>query len=63
MYKVAAQHRVIAINDIENADELDRNFMARWPLLEYLELEAGWALRTYESFLEDSKSGFKDPLP
>lgn len=60
MYKVAAQRRVIAIIDIENADELDRNFMARLPLREYLELEAVWALRTYESFLDDCKSGFED---
>jgi hypothetical protein len=63
MYKVAAQRRVIAIIDMENADELDRNFMARLPLREYLELEAVWALRTYESFLEDCKSGFKDTSP
>ena len=59
MYKVAAQRRVIAIVEVESADELDRNYMARLPLREYLELEVVWVLRSFESFLADCKTEFQ----
>ena len=36
MYKVAGQRRVIAIVDYATAEDLDRVFMSRLPLREYL---------------------------
>jgi muconolactone D-isomerase len=53
MYKVAAQRRVIAIVDFPSADDLDRLFMSKLPLREYLELEAVWPLRPFEDFVAD----------
>jgi muconolactone D-isomerase len=53
MYKVAAQRRVIAIVDFPSADDLDRLFMTKLPLREYLELEAVWPLRKFEDFVAD----------
>jgi muconolactone delta-isomerase len=50
MYKVAAQRRVIAIVEVESADELDRNYMARLPLREYLELEVVWCSAALNRF-------------
>lgn len=58
MYKVAAQRRVIAIGEFASADELDRTFMARLPLREYLELEAVWPLRKFTDFIADCRTGF-----
>jgi muconolactone D-isomerase len=58
MYKVAGQKRVIAIGEIESADELDRMVMGRLPMREYLEFEAIWPLRDFEGFLEDCKTHF-----
>ena len=51
MYKVAGQRRVIAIVEIETADDLDRVILGRLPLREVLEFEAIWPLRSFESFL------------
>lgn len=59
IYKVASQHRVIVIVDVENADDLDRNSMGSLPMREYLEFEQVWALREYDSFMEDVKKGFR----
>jgi muconolactone delta-isomerase len=59
IYKVASQHRVIAIVDAESADELDRNSMGRLPMREYLEFEHVWPLREYDSFIKDVKAGFR----
>jgi muconolactone D-isomerase len=53
MYKVAAQRRVIAVVDFPSADDLDRLFMTKLPLREYLELEAVWPLREFEDFVAD----------
>jgi hypothetical protein len=53
MYKVAAQRRVIAIVDFPSADDLDRLFMTKLPLREYLELEVVWPLRQFEDFVTD----------
>lgn len=59
IYKVASQHRVIAIVDVNSADDLDRNSMGVLPMKEYLEFEQVWALRDYDVFMEDVKKGFK----
>ncbi|MFJ3763022.1 muconolactone Delta-isomerase family protein [Streptomyces sp. NPDC090080] len=59
MYKVAGQRRVIAIGEWESADDLDRTFLGRLPLREYLDIEAIWPLRTFESFLEDCERSFE----
>lgn len=59
IYKVASQHRVIAIVDAKTIDDLDRNSMSWLPMKEYLEFEVVWALRDYNSFMEDVKKGFK----
>ena len=58
MYKVAGQRRVIAIVEIESAEDLDRVILARLPMREVLEFEAIWPLRTFESFLEDCETHF-----
>ena len=63
MYKVAGQRRVIAIADWESAEELDRTYMGRLPLREYLEIEAIWPLRTFDSFLEDCRTHFDGTTP
>lgn len=59
IYKVASQHRVITIVDAVSADALDRNSMGQLPMREYLEFEHVWALRDYDTFMEDVKKGFK----
>jgi ankyrin repeat protein/ketosteroid isomerase-like protein/muconolactone delta-isomerase len=59
IFKVASQHRIIAVVDVDSADELDRNSMGRLPMREYLEFEHVWPLREYDSFIRDTKSGFK----
>jgi muconolactone D-isomerase len=58
MYKVAGQRRVLAIVDVESAETLDRVILGKLPLREYLEFEAIWPVRTFESFLEDCKTNF-----
>lgn len=58
MYKVAGQRRVIAIVDMPSADDLDRTIMGRMPLREFLEFEAIWPLRPFESFLDDCRTHF-----
>jgi muconolactone D-isomerase len=58
MYKVAGQRRVIAIVEIETAEELDRTILGRLPLREYLEFEAIWPLRSFDSFLDDCGTHF-----
>lgn len=58
MYKVAGQKRVLAIVEIDSADNLDRIIMGKLPLREYLEFEAIWPLRTFEAFVDDCKTGF-----
>jgi muconolactone D-isomerase len=62
MYKVAGQKRVIAIVDVESAEELDRLIMGKLPMREYLEFEAIWPLRTFEGFIDDCKVQFKKGL-
>ena len=58
MYKVAGQRRVIAIVEIESAEELDRAILGRLPLREYLEFEAIWPLRRFDGFLDDCRTHF-----
>jgi muconolactone D-isomerase len=58
MYKVAGQRRVIAIVEIETAEELDRMILGRLPLREYLEFEAIWPLRSFDNFLDDCRTHF-----
>jgi muconolactone D-isomerase len=58
MYKVAGQRRVIAIVEIESAEDLDRMILGRLPMREVLEFEAIWPLRTFEGFLEDCRTHF-----
>ena len=55
IWKVAAQKRVIAIIDSENAEELDRTALGRLPMREYLEFEVVWPLRDYLGFADDVK--------
>jgi DNA-3-methyladenine glycosylase I len=63
MYKVAGQRRVIAIVEIETAEDLDRVILGRLPLREVLEFEAIWPLRSFEGFVEDCRTHFgaKEP--
>ena len=58
MYKVAGQRRVIAIVEIETAEDLDRVILGRLPMREVLEFEAIWPLRSFEGFLEDCRTHF-----
>lgn len=58
MFKVVGHRRVIAIVELDSADELDRAIMGRLPLREYLEFEALWPLRPFEGFLEDCRTHF-----
>jgi hypothetical protein len=58
MYKVAGQRRVIALAEMETAEDLDRVILGRLPLREVLEFEAIWPLRSFESFLEDCRTHF-----
>ena len=60
IYKVAGQKRVIAIVNIETAEDLDRDVFGRLPMRDYLEFEAIWPLRDYAGFAEDVKKRFKD---
>lgn len=53
LYKVASQHRVIAIVDVPTAEDLDRNSMFGLPMREYLEFEVVWPLCDYQGFIED----------
>jgi muconolactone delta-isomerase len=57
-WKVAGQRRVIAIVEIETAEEFDRTILGRLPLREYLEFEAIWPLRSFDSFLDDFRTHF-----
>lgn len=50
IWKVASQHRVIAIVDVKSADELDANSMFHLPMRNYLEFEAVWPLCDYKDF-------------
>lgn len=58
MYKVAGQRRVIAIVEIDTADDLDRVIMGRLPMREVLEFEAIWPLRSFDGFLADCRTHF-----
>ena len=53
IYKVASQHRVIAIVEAETADDLDRHTMFGLPMGDILEFEHVWALREYGPFIGD----------
>jgi muconolactone delta-isomerase len=52
IWKVASQHRVIAIVDVESAEDLDANSMFRLPMRNYLEFEAVWPLSDYGKFTQ-----------
>ncbi len=58
MYKVAGLRRVIAIVEIDTAEDLDRMVLGRLPMREVLEFEAIWPLRTFDGFLEDCRTHF-----
>jgi hypothetical protein len=58
MYKVAGQRRVIAIVEMESAEELDRTIFGHLPMREVLEFEAIWPLRDFDGFLEDCRTYF-----
>lgn len=58
MYKVAGQRRVIAIVEIDTAEELDRVILGRLPMREVLEFEAIWPVRSFEGFLDDCRTHF-----
>ncbi|GAA3740226.1 muconolactone Delta-isomerase [Salinactinospora qingdaonensis] len=53
IWKVAAQKRVIAVVDMESAEELDRTALGRLPMREYLDFEIVWPLRDYGGFAQD----------
>ncbi|MDH6574758.1 muconolactone Delta-isomerase family protein [Kitasatospora sp. MAP5-34] len=59
IWKVAAQKRVIAVLDVESAEDLDRTALGRLPMREYLEFETVWPLRDYLGFAEDVNVGYK----
>ncbi len=61
LFKVVSQHRVIAIVDVDNLEDLDRNSMGWLPMREYLEFEQVWALRDYEGFITDVRAKFPSP--
>jgi muconolactone D-isomerase len=63
LYKVVSQHRIIAIVKTDSLDDLDRNSMGWLPMREFLEFEHVWALRDYETFLDDVKAKFPRPAP
>ncbi len=50
IWKVASQHRVIAIVDVASAEELDANSMFGLPMRNYLEFEEVWPLSDYQKF-------------
>jgi ankyrin repeat protein/ketosteroid isomerase-like protein/muconolactone delta-isomerase len=50
IWKVASQHRVIAIVSVGSAEELDANSMFRLPMRNFLEFEAVWPLCEYGNF-------------
>ncbi|MHB6904382.1 muconolactone Delta-isomerase family protein [Streptomyces sp. DB-54] len=60
IWKVAAQKRVIAVVDCENAEELDRTALSRLPMREYLEFEVVWPLRDYLGFADDVNARYQD---
>jgi muconolactone D-isomerase len=64
IWKVASQHRVIAVVDVKSAEELDTNSMFRLPMRNYLEFEAVWPLEDYKDFtkqLQAYVSGLDKP--
>ncbi|MET0896809.1 MAG: muconolactone Delta-isomerase family protein [Mycobacterium sp.] len=60
IWKVAGQKRVLAIVEVDDADQLDRVVMSKLPLREYLEFETVWPLRSFANFIEDCRTGFLD---
>jgi muconolactone D-isomerase len=52
MYKVAGQRRVIAIVEMESAENLDRMIMGRLPMREVLEFETIWPSEVLTGFLK-----------
>ena len=59
IWKVAAQRRVIAVVDMESAEELDRTALGRLPMREYLDFEVVWPLRDYLGFADDVRAKYK----
>jgi muconolactone D-isomerase len=55
MYKAAGQRRVIAIVQMESAEELDRTIFGCLPMREVLEFEAIWPLREFDGLLDDCR--------
>jgi muconolactone delta-isomerase len=56
LYKVTGQKRVLAIMDVDSADELDQILMAGLPMAEYLNYEQVLPLREYTAFAEDIRN-------
>ena len=50
IWKVASQHRVIVIVDVESAERLDHHTMFVLPMRGHLEFEHVWALCDYGQF-------------
>ena len=53
IWKVASQHRVIAVVDVASAEELDHNSMFGLPMRGHIEFEQVWPLCDYQKFADD----------
>jgi muconolactone delta-isomerase len=53
IWKVASQHRVIAVVDVDSAEQLDYNSMFGLPMRGNLEFEVVWPLCDYQKFAND----------
>jgi len=53
IWKVASQHRVIAVVDVKSAEELDHNSMFGLPMRGNIEFEVVWPLCDYQEFAND----------
>lgn len=62
IWKVASQHRIIAIVDVQSAEELDHNSMFGLPMRGNIEFEEVWPLCDYQKFADDLAK-YVDALP
>jgi muconolactone D-isomerase len=53
IWKVASQHRVIAVVDVNSAEELDFNSMFGLPMRGNIEFEEVWPLCDYQKFANE----------
>jgi muconolactone D-isomerase len=53
IWKVASQHRVIAVVDVDSAEQLDNNSMFGLPMRGNIEFEIVWPLCDYKKFADN----------